>query len=112
MSVHEHELVIIDVWAVPAGHEQEMIDRLLCALGEFRSIDGFVEAGVLRNRRRTKVAWYLRMRSAEIAECGEVRRRILALESLGGSQIDAFERVSVIVPSPESGPTEVSYGAL
>jgi hypothetical protein len=110
------ESVIIGIWSVPSGREQEMIDALLDAFQELRLSDGFIEAGALQNREKTKVAWYLRMRFAEngngAAEREGVRQRIRALESIGGSRVDAFERVCVIVPPSETGPTEVSYGSF
>jgi hypothetical protein len=56
------------------------------------------------------------MRSAEgwkgAAEREDVRERMEALESIGGSAADAFERVWVIVPPTGRGPVEVSYGSF
>ena len=116
MSLHPQDSVIIDIWTVPSGRQQEMIDQLLAAFEELRLIDGFVEAGALPNRDTTKVAWYLRMRfpgdRKSVAAREAVRKRMRTLESIGGSQADAFERKWVIVPPRESGPTEVSYGSF
>ena len=49
MSVHPQELVIIDIWTVAPGRQQEMADALRAGLERLRLIDGFIEGDVLAN---------------------------------------------------------------
>ena len=116
MSAQAQESVIIDIWTVPSGRQQEVIDELLAAFDDFRLVDGFIEAGALPSREKTKVAWYVRMRFVEdwknAAACEPVRERIRALESIGGSPADAFERGWVILPPTKPGATAVTYGSF
>ena len=58
------ESVMIDIWTVPSGRQEEMTEGLRAAFEQFRLIDGFIGAGVLANYDGTKVASYVRMRSA------------------------------------------------
>jgi hypothetical protein len=110
------ESVLIDVLSIPSGRQTETLAALRAGLEAFRHIDGFVEAGVLTSRDGAKVAWYLSMRSAEdwesAAERAEICERLRALQSIGSSHTDAFDRIWVIAPPTERGPIEVSYGAF
>ena len=110
------ESVMIDIWTVPSGRQEEMTEGLRAAFEQFRLIDGFIGAGVLANYDGTKVASYVRMRSAadlqSAAENDEVRERLRALEAIGSSHADAYERTCVIAPPMDSGPIEVNLGAF
>jgi heme-degrading monooxygenase HmoA len=116
MSARSEQSVLIDIWTVPPGHQQQMIDELCAAFEEFRRIDGFIEGGVLANSDGTQIASYAKMRSAADLQRGmeqeEVRARIRALEELGSSHRDAYERLWVAVPPRDRGSVQVSYGAF
>ena len=116
MPARAKETVFIDVWSIPPGHQQEMIDVLLDAFEAFRLVDGFIEGGVLTTPDASKMAWYLRIELAEDRQRSEQRQevceRIRALESIGNSRAEAFERVRVIAPRTDGGPVEVNYGSF
>jgi heme-degrading monooxygenase HmoA len=116
MSVRPQESVMIDIWTVPSGHQQEMAEALRDAFEDFRSIEGFCEGGVLANQDGTKVAAYLRMRSpAELqraVEQDDARERTRELREIGSSHADTYERLWVIAPPMEHGPVQVSHGAF
>jgi hypothetical protein len=56
------------------------------------------------------------MRSADALESAverdEIRERVLALQSIGSSHGDAFDRICVTAPPTARGPINVSYGAF
>jgi hypothetical protein len=64
MSPKEQESEIMDMWAVPSGRQQEVIDGLLGLFEQLRLIDGFVDGRVQAGLDGTKVMSYSRMRSA------------------------------------------------
>ena len=70
MSGSTQESVIIDIWTVPPGRQEEMINELRAAFERFRLIDGFIEGGVLANGDDTKMASYVRVRSSADRERG------------------------------------------
>jgi hypothetical protein len=116
MPAIAQESVIIDVWTVPSGRQEEMIDALLAAFEQLRLFDGFLEGGVLANGDSTKVAAFVRMRSPadrqQGAERAEVRERMDALSAIGSSHADTYERMWVIAPPHHAGPVQTSRGAL
>ena len=117
MSNGAQESVIVDVWTVPSGRHEAMIKELHAAFEHFRrEIDGFIEGGVLSNGDETKVASYLRVRSAGDLQRGakleEVRDRLSALAAIGSSHADRYDRVWVIAPPRDSGPVRISRGAF
>ena len=116
MSAGARESVVIDVWTVPSGRQEEMIKEPLAAFEQFRQIDGFIEGGVLSNRDETKVASYLRMRSAadlqRASELEEVRERLSALAAIGSSRAEVYDRMWVIAPPRDRGSVQVSRGAV
>src|SRR5690242_18405553 len=110
MSALAQESVIIDVWTVPSGRQEDMINELLATFEQCRLLDGFIEGRVLANEDGTRVASFVRIRSAEDRQRGverdEVRKRMKALTAIGSSHADAYERVWVIAPPTDSGPVE------
>ena len=116
MSAHPQELMIIDIWTVAADRQQEMTRALRAGLDRLRLIDGFIEGDVLANRDRTKVASFVRFRSAEdwerVTENEEFLEHMRALEAIGTSHADAYERTAVIAPPRDHGRTKVSHGAF
>jgi hypothetical protein len=114
MSGSTQESVIIDIWTVPSGRQEEMINELLAAFEQFRLMDGFIAGGVLTNGADTKVASYVRVRSAAdregAAERGEVRERMRALATIGSSHADTYERMWVIAPPRHSDPVQTFRG--
>jgi len=116
MSAHPQELVIIDIWTVAPGRQQEMADALRAGLERLRLIDGFIEGDVLANWDETRVASFVRMRSAadweRATEDDEFVEQMRTLEAIGSSDGDAYERMAVIAPPKEHGPIDVSYGAF
>jgi hypothetical protein len=82
MSGSTQESVIIDIWTVPPGRQDEMVNELRAAFEQFRLIDGFIEGGVLANGDDTKIA------------------------------SDAYETVWVTAPPRHSAPMQVSRGAF
>jgi heme-degrading monooxygenase HmoA len=116
MASRAQELVIVDIWKVPAGRQQEMTDALRAALEQLRVVDGYIEGDVLANGNDTKVGSYVRFRSAEdwqrATELEEFREQMRALEAIGSSHADTYERISVIAPPTDRGPREVTYGAF
>ena len=97
MSDCAQESVLIDVWTVPSGRQADMIKEPLAPFEPFRLIDGFIQGGVLAHGDDTKVASYLRVRSAADLQRGavrdEVRGRMSALAAIGSSHADAYERM-------------------
>jgi heme-degrading monooxygenase HmoA len=117
MSAHPQELVIIDIWTVAPGRQQEeMADALRASVERLRLIDGFIEGDVLANWDETRVASFLRFRSAadweRVTEDDEFVEQMRTLESIGSSEGDAYERMAVIAPPKEHGPIDVSYGTF
>ena len=116
MSADAQELVIVDMWTVPPGHHQQMTDALRAAHEQLRRADGFIEGDVLSNDDDSKVAAFVRFRSAEdwqrAAELEEFREQMRALEAIGSAHPITYERISVIAPPSERGATEVTYGAF
>jgi heme-degrading monooxygenase HmoA len=116
MSAHPQELVIIDIWTVAPGRQQEMADALRAGLERLRLIDGLIEGDVLANWDETRVASFVRMRSAadweRATEDDEFVEQMRTLESIGRSDGDAYERMAVIALPREHGPIEISYGAF
>jgi len=114
MSADAQELVVVDIWTVPSGRRQEMTEALRAAHEQLRRADGFIEGDLLSNDDDTKVAAFVRFRSAadwqRVAELEEFREQMRALEAIGISHADSYERVSVIAPPTDGGPLEVSYG--
>ena len=43
--------VIVDMWVVPAGHQQELVDGLLGLFEKLRLVEGFVDGRNLRKPR-------------------------------------------------------------
>lgn len=116
MSTGAQESVIVDVWTVPSGRQEAMIKELHAAFEQFREIDGFIEGGVLSNGDETKVASYLRVRSAgdlpRGAKLEEVRDRLSALAAIGSSHADRYDHIWVIAPPRDRGPVHTSRGAF
>jgi heme-degrading monooxygenase HmoA len=116
MAAHAEELVIIDIWTVGPGRQQEMADALRAGLERLRLIDGFIEGDVLANDDETKVASFVRFRSAEdwkrATEHEEFLDHMRALEAIGTSHTDVYERMAVIAPPRQLGPMKVPYGAF
>ena len=116
MSAHPQELVIIDIWTVAPGRKQEMAGALRAGLERLRLIDGFIEGDVLANWDETRVASFVRFRSAadweRATEDDEFLEQMRALEALGTSDGDAYERTAVIAPPRDHGPIRVSYEAF
>jgi len=116
MSVHPQELVIIDIWTVAPGRQQQMADALRAALEQLQLVDGFIEGDVLANWDQTRVASFVRFRSAadwqRATEDYEFLEQIRALEAIGSSDGDAYERMAVIAPPRQRGPIEISPGAF
>lgn len=116
MQSPPQHLVIVDIWTVAPDRQQELTDALRAALEQLRLMDGFIEGDVLANGDGTKVASFVRVRSAEDWERATQQEEFLeqmrALEAIGGSHADVYERIAVIAPPSERGPIEVSYGAF
>ena len=114
MSAHTQELVIVDMWTVPSDRHRQMADALRAAHEQLRRVDGFIEADVLANEDDTKVAAFVRFRSAEdwqrATEHEGFREQMRALEAIGSPHPDTYERISVIAPPTDRGPIEVTYG--
>jgi len=116
MSAHSKELIIIDLWTVAPDRRQEMTRALRAGLDQLRLIDGCIEGDVLANDDKTKVASFVRFRSAEdwerATEHEEFLEHMRALEAIGTSHADVYERTAVIAPPRDHGPTKVSHGAF
>jgi heme-degrading monooxygenase HmoA len=116
MSTHSQELMIIDLWTVAPDRQQEMTRALRAGLDQLRLVDGFIEGDVLANLDSTKVASFVRFRSAEdwerVTENEEFLEHMRALESIGTSHAGAYERTAVIAPPRDDGATKVSHGAF
>jgi heme-degrading monooxygenase HmoA len=117
MSTHsQEELMIIDIWTVAPDRQREMTRALRAGLDQLRLIDGFIEGDVLANGDKTKVASFVRFRSAEdwerATEHEGFLERMRALEAIGTSHPDAYERTAVIASPRDHGPTKVSHGAF
>jgi heme-degrading monooxygenase HmoA len=115
-TVKSQELVIIDIWTVAPGRQQEMTRALRAALEKLRRIDGFIEGDVLANWKETRVASFVRFRSAadweRATEDDEFLEQMQTLEALGTSDGDAYERTAVIAPPRDHGPIRISFGAF
>jgi heme-degrading monooxygenase HmoA len=110
------ELVIMDIWSVAPSRRRELIDALRAGLEQLRIMDGFIEGDVLASRDETKVASFVRFRSAEdwerVTEDEGLLEQMRALAAIGSSDADAYERMAVIAPPRDHGPVDVSYGAF
>ena len=55
MSPTEQESVIMDMWELPPGRQQEVIDALREVLEQLRASDGFVDGHIHASLDGTKV---------------------------------------------------------
>ena len=115
MSVKDQESVIIDVWEVPAGRHQEVIDALRELLERLRLMDGFVDGRIHASLDGTKVISYSMMRSAAdhklAVEREDIRERLQALEAIAAPHRNTYELVCVFTARPH-GPTDFSSEAV
>ena len=116
MSPNEQESVIMDMWEVPPGRQQEVIDALRELLEQMRRIDGFVDGRIHASLDGSKVVSYSTMRSAadheSFQERDEIRKRMQALEAIAVPHRSAYQLVCVYTAPTETGPVDVSHGAF
>ena len=115
MSNQEKESAVVDIWEVPAGRQQEVIDALRDLLERLRLTDGFIDGRIHVALDGTKVISYSVMRSAAdrkaAAEQEDVRERLQALEAIAVPDRNTIELVCVFTARPQ-GATDFSQEAL
>lgn len=108
--------VIVDMWVVPAGHQQELVDGLLGLFEKLRLVEGFVDGGIYASLDGTKVMSYSRLRSAtdqQLARNMEnIRERLQALEAIAVPHRDYYDLAWMFTPPADRGPESVSHGAF
>ena len=106
----------MDMWEVPPGRQQEVIDALRELLEEMRRIDGFVDGRIHASLDGSKVVSYSTMRSAadheSFQERAEIRKRMQAVEAIAVPHRSAYGLVCVFTAPAETGPVQVSAGAF
>ena len=116
MSPKEQESVIMDMWEVPPGRQQELIDQLRELLEQARRADGFVDGRIHASLDGSRVVSYSTMRSAadhqSFQERNEIHERMQALEAIAVPHRSAYQLMCVFTATAETGPTQVSPGAF
>ena len=116
MSPEEQESVIMDMWEVPPGRRQELIDAPRKLLEQMRHIDGFVDGRIHASLDGSKVISYSTMRSAadhqRFQERDEIRARMRALEAIAVPHRSASQLECVFTAPVETGPAQFSPGAF
>ena len=116
MSPEEQESVIMDMWEVPPGRQQELIDALRELLEQMRHIDGFVDGRIHASLDGSKVISYSTMRSAadhqRFQERDEIRARMQALEAIAVPHRSAYQLECVFTTPAGTGPEQFSPGAF
>ena len=106
----------MDMWEVPPGRQQELLDALRDLLEQMRRIDGFVDGRIHASLDGSKVVSYSTMRSAadhqSFQERDEIRERMQALEAIAVPHRSSYQLVCVFTAPAETGPTHVSHGAF
>ena len=106
----------MDMWEVPPGRQQELIDALRELLERMRRTDGFVDGRIHASLDGSKVVSYSTMRSAadhqSFQERDEIRERMRALEAIAVPHRSAYQLVCVFTDPAETGPAQVSQGAF
>ena len=86
MAPKEQESVIMDMWEVPPGRQQELIDQLRELPDQARRTDGFVDGRIHASLDGSRVVSYSTMRSAadhqSFQERDEIHERMQALEAI------------------------------
>ncbi len=116
MSPEEHESVIMDMWEVPPGRQQELIDSLRDLLEQARRTDGFVDGRIHASLDGSRVVSYSTMRSAadhqSFQERDEIRERMQALEAIAVPHRSAYGLVCVFTARAGTGPAQFSPGVF
>ena len=109
------ESVVIDVWDVPDGRQDEVIAALREVLERLRLVDGFVDGRILASLDGTKVISYSMMRSAADRTLAvgqqDIRDGLQRLEAIAVPDRNTYDLSCVFTARPH-GPTAVSPGAV
>ncbi len=85
----------MDMWEVPPGRQQEVIDALRKLLEQMRTSDGFVDGRIHASLDGSKVISYSTMRSAadhqRFQERDAIRERMQALEAITVPHRSAYQ---------------------
>jgi|GEM_PF-2781543 len=77
--------IVVDVWTVADGDQQEFIDTIVALFERMRAFDGFIAGELLQGANTTHFVSFARMRSAQdrdrVVEDRDIR---MALRNLGG----------------------------
>jgi heme-degrading monooxygenase HmoA len=77
--------IIVDVWVVSDGHQEEFMQALVGMFELLRTLDGFVDGQILKGGDPTVFVSYATMRSARHRDAAFMHREIRAMmRSIGG----------------------------
>ena len=77
--------IILDMWTVPDGRQEEFMDALVGLFELVRKLDGFLEGQILTGVDSSLFVCYARMRSAEDRDAALIDPQVGALRrSIGG----------------------------
>lgn len=102
MSEHSNSSLIFDVWDVPDGNQQAVVERLRTLFEHVRARPGFVEAALyesLNHRRVLAMARFASVAERQHAmDDGEVGTALRDLRNLAHPQMSTYEVVQVFSP--------------
>jgi hypothetical protein len=85
MSEIAEASIVVDVWVVSDGHQEEFMDALVVLFERLRTLEGFVDGQILEGVDRTVFVSYATMRSARDRDAAFLDREVRAtIRSIGG----------------------------
>ncbi len=117
MASHQPESVIIDVWTVPDGRQQEATDGFMALFEALRVLDGFLDGRLHASVDGTALLSYVRMRSAADRQNAEnrpeIRAQTRALREIARPHPHVYELLRIFVPAHHSpGPPTTEHGSF
>jgi len=77
--------IIVDVWVVPDGSQEEFMDALVALFERVRAMEGFVDGQILKGVDPTVFISYATMRSARERDAAFMDSKVRAMmRSIGG----------------------------
>jgi heme-degrading monooxygenase HmoA len=85
MAETAEPLIVIDVWVVSEGSQEEFMQALVGLFERLRTLEGFLDGQILKGVDRTVFVTYATMRSARERDAAFVDREVRAtMRSIGG----------------------------
>jgi hypothetical protein len=86
--------IVVDVWHVADGSQEEFMDALVALVERVRALEGFVDGQILKGVDPTLFVSYVTMRSAQDREAafldGEVQEMLRAIGGLARQSPHAY----------------------